>query len=139
MSTEERVYAQFNFALVAKSLNHDESVRTAVTSVRSIAEEQRKESYEMMAAVGEAICDQLSGTPLDRDRLKSFDQLLAQAPESHRCNHDYFIGRALELTGDADHADSYYQDAVNKGPYDKYKGTLAGYFLTKRHGGTSRP
>jgi tetratricopeptide (TPR) repeat protein len=139
MSAEERIYAQLHFALVAKSLNHEESVRTSVASARRIAEEQRKESYEMMAAVGEAVCDQLSGKPLDHDRLNTFDQLLASAPEGHRCNFDYFIGRALELTGDVEHADSYYKDAVSKGPYDKYNAALAGYYVTKRNGGTSRP
>jgi tetratricopeptide (TPR) repeat protein len=134
----DRSYAQIHLALVAGELEDHDTQRSAITELRRIVDEEILPKDADFAAVNEMILNVLTGELPSEASLADYDERLEKLDKAQRCDYEYFMGRVHELRGEPDVADTYYGRAVTRGPLDRHNATLAGYYLSKRHG-TSRP
>ena len=89
-------------------------------------------------AIDDATIKLMVGESLSEDEsTKLNEQLENKLNKDSRCNYEYYIGRAYDLQGKPELADAYWQKCVTRGPFTRYNATLAGKYLSDRHG-TSR-
>lgn len=135
----DRVYYQLHLALLAKEQNQDDEVSRAVAEARRIAQQEVTPAESAFSGVILFVCDILDGKKPDTEERAEADQQLSQLKEDYsRTNYNYFIGRAYELQGEKELADGYLRNALRRNTFERYNATLAGYYLSKRHG-TSTP
>lgn len=134
----DRSYCQIHLAMVAREMGDSDTEQAALAELRRLVDEEIQPNNKDFAAVNLAVLDLLDGHVPSEEERAAVDKSLESLDRRWRCDYEYFLGRALDLGGETELADSYLTRAVTRGPYARHNSTLAGYYLAKRHG-TSRP
>jgi tetratricopeptide (TPR) repeat protein len=151
LDADNRVYFRMHQAMAAAEAKDIDLRHAMIGEIRELLTKEAEALAAIDASYNEVIsfiCKLADGQPeveteesaagFTPESIAELRTRLEAWPVNERRNYLYLAGRALELRGEVDAADSFYRIIIGEAPFNKHCRNLAGYRLAKRHG-TSRP
>ncbi|QDV75300.1 hypothetical protein K2D_35890 [Planctomycetes bacterium K2D] len=129
-----RAYNLFLAASIAAELKDADAVQRSIVKVRSLVEAKEIQDYPNWIVVLDVMSDAFSGKQPADEFYAIFEKAVAESTDGYRCDYYYFLGAALEHTGQTELSNKYYGLAAFQSPFDRYSATLAGRRLVSRRG-----
>lgn len=128
------VYRQLHVISICGETKDDTRKSQTIGEVRNLIADGISTTHPNWVDVLQGLCDVFDGKQPTDEFLKTFDEVLAGADTTYRCNYWYFLGVALDQQGSTELADKYLRKAAFLGSFERYNATLAGHRLVQRLG-----